>query len=171
MPTDPQPASPASTGSPAPDWRDCEPARRLLAWNPGAVVAGEFARGELALTLAAAALPAVAAWLRDEPELRFDMLVDITCVDWLPAEPRFAVVYELYSTTRRHWLRLKVRTAASEPVPSLAAVWPSANWFEREIFDLFGVSFAGHPFLRRILMPDNWEGHPMRKDYPVEGYR
>ncbi len=132
---------------------------------------GKWALGELTLTLAAAALTSVAAWLRDDAELRFDLLADVTCVDQLPAEPRFAVVYELYSTSRHHWLRLKVFTAADQPVPSVTPVWPSANWCEREVFDLFGVQFAGHPFLRRIMMPDNWEGHPMRKDYPVEGYR
>ncbi len=140
-------------------------------WNPEAILDGQFALGELSLTIAAAALPPVAAWLRDDAELRFDLLADITCVDHFPADPRFAVVYQLYSTSRHHWLRLKVRTNADQAVPSLTPVWPSANWCEREVFDLFGVQFAGHPFLRRIMMPDNWEGHPMRKDYPVEGYR
>lgn len=171
MPTDPQPASPTPSVQPPPDWRDRETARRLLEWNPAAVVDGQFALGQLALTITAAALPAVGAWLRDDPVLRFDLLCDVTCVDWFPAEPRFAVIYELYSTARHDWVRLKVFTSADQAVPTLTGIWPSANWFEREVFDLFGVSFAGHPFLRRIMMPDNWEGHPMRKDYPVEGYR
>jgi len=93
-------------------------------------------------------------------------------VDWYPAEPRFEVVYHLLSLREKERVRLKVRLGGDDPtLQSAFSVWPAANYFEREIFDLFGVRFSGHPNLERILMPDDWEGHPLRKDYPVEGYR
>jgi NADH-quinone oxidoreductase subunit C len=93
-------------------------------------------------------------------------------VDWYPGEPRFEVVYELLSMARKERLRLKVRLSGTDAkVESLTPVWPAANYFEREVFDLFGIHFEGHPYLHRIMMPDDWEGHPLRKDYPVEGYR
>ena len=93
-------------------------------------------------------------------------------MDWYPAEPRFEVVYHLLSIPKKERIRLKVRLNSASPVvESLTSVWPGANFFEREVFDLFGVRFSGHPYLRRILMPEDWEGHPLRKDYPVEGYR
>jgi NADH-quinone oxidoreductase subunit C len=93
-------------------------------------------------------------------------------VDRFPAEPRFELNYHLVSITRRERVRLKVRMEGASPVvETVSNVWPTANWHEREIFDLFGVRFEGHPDLRRILMPEDWEGHPLRKDYPVEGYR
>ena len=101
----------------------------------------------------------------------FDMLTDVSCVDWLPREPRYDVNYHLLSIERMERLRVKVRVAdADEPtVPSAVPIYPGANWHEREVFDFFGISFAGHPNLRRILMPDEWIGHPLRKDYPVGG--
>jgi NADH-quinone oxidoreductase subunit C len=93
-------------------------------------------------------------------------------VDWYPSEPRFEVVYHLLSIPKKQRVRLKVQLNSSSPsVDSITPVWPGANFFEREVFDLFGVRFAGHPYLRRIMMPEDWEGHPLRKDYPVEGYR
>jgi NADH-quinone oxidoreductase subunit C len=107
--------------------------------------------------------------LRDTPGARFDSCSDVTATDWPPRAERFDVIYSLYSTPLRHRVRLKVRVAAGEASPSMTAVWPSANWLEREVFDLFGIPFAGHPDLRRILMPDEWQGHPQRKDYPLEG--
>jgi len=112
------------------------------------------------------------AMLRDDPNCRFNLLSDLTCVDWYPAEPRFEVVYNLFSIPRKERVRLKVKLDSSSPVvESVTSVWPGANYFEREVFDLFGVRFSGHPYLRRILMPEDWEGNPLRKDYPVEGYR
>jgi NADH-quinone oxidoreductase subunit C len=107
--------------------------------------------------------------LRDTPGAEFDFCSDITAVDWPPRPKRFDVVYCLYSTTRRHRVRVKVRAADGEAVPSVTGVWPAANWLEREVYDMFGVRFAGHPDLRRILMPEEWQGHPERKDYPLEG--
>jgi NADH-quinone oxidoreductase subunit C len=93
-------------------------------------------------------------------------------VDWYPNEPRFQVTYHILSHSLKQRLRLNVMLESVDPsVDSITPVWPSANFYEREVFDLFGVRFHGHPNLRRIMMPDEWEGHPLRKDYPVEGYR
>lgn len=111
----------------------------------------------------------VARFLRDSPEGSFDYCSDVTAVDWPPRARRFDVVYSLYSTRFRHRLRVKVRAAEGEPVPSVTGVWPAANWLEREVWDQFGVNFVDHPDRRRILMPDEWQGHPQRKDYPLEG--
>jgi NADH-quinone oxidoreductase subunit C len=144
----------------------------LLAWNHDAVQAARFDRNELTIYLERPFLREAAALLRDNPELRFTFLADITCIDWYPGEPRFEMVYELLSMKRKERVRLKVRVAGSDPkVESLTSLWPGANFFEREVFDLFGIHFEGHPYLRRIMMPEDWEGHPLRKDYPVEGYR
>jgi len=145
---------------------------RLLAWDPGAVEAAKFDRAEFTIVLKRPAVREACAILRDDRELQFNFLADITGVDWYPNEPRFEVVYHLLSIPRRERLRLKVRLAGDDPsLESITSVWPSANFFEREIYDLFGVRFSGHPNLRRIMMPEDWEGHPLRKDYPVEGYR
>src|SRR5919197_592216 len=106
----------------------------------------------------------------DTPELEFDFLTDLTAVDY-PARPRrFDVVYHLYSMTRNHRLRLKATVGENETIPSVVAVWKAANWEERECFDMFGIVFSGHPDLRRILLPEDWEGFPLRKDYPLAGY-
>jgi NADH-quinone oxidoreductase subunit C len=111
----------------------------------------------------------VARYLRDTPGAAFDFCSDVTATDWPPRAQRFDVIYCLYSTRLRHRVRMKVRAAESDPVPSVTAIWPSANWLEREVYDLFGVNFTGHPNRTRILMPDDWQGHPQRKDYPLEG--
>ena len=96
----------------------------------------------------------------------------VSCVDWYPSDPRFEVIYHLLSIPNKERVRLKVRLSGEMPaLDSVTSVWPGANYFEREVFDLFGIRFNGHPYLRRLLMPENWEGHPLRKDYPVEGYR
>lgn len=114
-------------------------------------------------------LPETALALRDEPGAAFDLCSDLTAVDWPARGERFDVVYSLYSTRHRHRVRVKVRAADGQAVPSVTAVWPAANWLEREVFDMFGIRFEGHPGLRRILMPDDWQGYPQRKDYPLEG--
>ena len=145
---------------------------RLLAWSREAVLGAKFDRNEVTIYVPGAAIREVCALLRDDDELRYNFLSDITCVDWYPSEPRFEVVYTLLSIPNKRHLRLKVQLPGDNPVvPSLISVWPSCNYFEREVFDLFGVRFEGHPYLRRILMPEDWKGHPLRKDYPVEGYR
>jgi NADH-quinone oxidoreductase subunit C len=128
-------------------------------------------RHETTIHLQAQDLVGICRYLRDDPDLTFDFLSSLTGVDRLRLpehSPRFEVIYHLYSLQHKRRLRLKVRVDDGEAVPTVTGVWESANWHEREVFDLFGVPFAGHPDLRRILMPDDWEGHPLRKDYPVE---
>ncbi len=136
------------------------------------IEAVKFDREELSITVERSALREACALLRDDAACPFNYLSDVTCVDWYPAEPRFEVIYHLLSIPQKERVRLKVRLAGDAPaVESITSVWPGANFFEREVYDLFGVRFTGHPYLRRIQMPEDWEGHPLRKDYPVEGYR
>lgn len=136
---------------------------------PGAIAQIAYWVGDWSLVVAGPRLPDVAAHLRDTEGALFDFCSDVTASDWPARAERFDVVYALYSTRLRHRVRLKVRVGEGEAVPSVAAIWPAANWLEREVFDLFGIRFEGHPDLRRILMPDEWQGHPQRKDYPLEG--
>ena len=115
------------------------------------------------------AVLAVARALRDTPELAFSFLAEITAVDFWPAAPRFELVYILVSISNRLRLRLKVRLNADDAhVATVSEVWPAANWLEREVWDLFGIAFDGHPDPRRLLMPEDWDGFPLRKDYPVQ---
>jgi NADH-quinone oxidoreductase subunit C len=144
----------------------------LLAWNKDAVQEAKWDRNELTIVVAREALREACAILRDGATTKFDFLSDLTCADWYPTEPRFHVVYHLLSFSRKERVRIKVKLTGSDPnVESVTSLWPGANLFEREVFDLFGIRFNGHPNLRRIMMPDDWDGHPLRKDYPVEGYR
>jgi NADH-quinone oxidoreductase subunit C len=145
---------------------------KLLAWNPVAVQGAKFDRNEISIYVERSLVREACALLRDDADCPYNYLADVTCVDWFPSEPRFEVVYHLLSIPRKERVRLKVRLEGSSPaLDSVTQVWSAANYFEREVFDLFGVRFAGHPYLRRLLMPEDWEGHPLRKDYPVEGYR
>ena len=115
----------------------------------------------------AARLVEVCRALRDRPELAFILLADVTAVDWWPRQPRYEVVYHLSSMTGR--LRVKVSIDGPSPrVPTVQSVWPAACWLERETWDMFGIIFEDHGDLRRLLMPDEWEGHPLRKDFPVQ---
>ena len=116
----------------------------------------------------AASLVETCLALRDTPSLRFNVLLDVTAADYFPRNPRFEVVYHLLSTPNRLRLRLKVRVPGGGSVPTVQPVWRGAGWPEREVWDMFGVLFEGHGDLRRLLMPDDWEGHPLRKDYPVQ---
>ena len=111
----------------------------------------------------------VMTWLRDEHGLRFDYLSSVTAVDWTERTPRFDVVYHLYSIAHGHRLTVKTGCEDGEGVPSVVEVWPAANWLERETYDLYGIEFLGHPDLRRIFLPEDWVGFPLRKDYPLEG--
>ncbi|MBI4278609.1 MAG: NADH-quinone oxidoreductase subunit C [Armatimonadetes bacterium] len=125
-------------------------------------------RGELTLVVDRARIRDVLRHLRDDPTCRFDVLIDLTAVDLRPSAPCFEVVYHLYSTAHNERARIKVRVPEDDTVvPSACEVWPAADWAEREVYDLFGITCTGHPDLRRILMPDDWEGHPLRKDYPL----
>jgi NADH-quinone oxidoreductase subunit C len=113
--------------------------------------------------------PAASRALRDRPELRFAFLAELTAVDYWPREPRFELIYVLVSIEHRARLRMKVRLPADDArVGTVSGVWPAANWLEREVWDLFGITFDGHPDPRRLLMPEDWEGYPLRKDYPVQ---
>src|SRR5436305_7226968 len=122
-------------------------------------------RKQAILTVECGRLAEVAQYLRDEE--KFDLLSDLTALDWSRREKRFDVVLNLYSFAKNERLRVKARAGDGEQVPSVAGVWPTANWLEREAFDMFGIIFAGHPNLTRILLPDEWQGYPLRKDYDI----
>jgi NADH-quinone oxidoreductase subunit C len=144
----------------------------LLGWNSSAVQGAKFDRSELTIYVERTSLRDACRRLKDNAQLNYNALMDVTCVDWYPNNPRFEVVYHLFSTSTKKRVRLKVQLADDDPrVDSLVPIWPSADFFEREVFDLFGVRFNEHPNLKRIMMPEGWNGHPLRKDYPVEGYR
>ena len=125
-------------------------------------------RGELTLTVAPENIIAACDTAR---AAGYNFFEDVTAVDWYPSEPRFQLSYSLLSHTFKQRIRIVARVAEGQSIASVTGVWPAANFYEREVFDLFGINFMGHPRLTRIMMPDNWEGHPLRKDYPVEGYR
>ena len=140
----------------------------LLDWNSSAITETKFDRNELSVYIDRANIKEATSVLKSQ----FNFFSDLTCVDLYPSEPRFEVIYHLLSHKLKERVRLKVRLQGDDAaVESITSVWPAANFFEREVFDLFGVRFTGHPYLRRLLMPEDWEGNPMRKDYPVEGYR
>ncbi|HXA76655.1 MAG TPA: NADH-quinone oxidoreductase subunit C [Candidatus Acidoferrales bacterium] len=146
--------------------------QKLREWDQQAVAEVIEFRGETTVVVPRQHLVRAAEYLASESSLRFTFLSDLTTVDRFPMEPRFELNYHLLSIDQKLRLRLRVRLPGSEPsMPTVTSVWPTANWHERESFDLFGIRFQGHPDLRRILMPDEWEGHPLRKDYPVEGFR
>jgi NADH-quinone oxidoreductase subunit C len=136
---------------------------------PGAIQNAKFDRDELTLTIAR---ENIVEACRVVLQSGFNFLADVTCVDWYPNQPRFQIAYHLLSLSLKQRLRLSVLVGEGDAsVDSITPVWPAANFYEREIFDLFGVRFGGHPNLRRILMPDDFQGNPLRKDFPVEGYR
>ena len=125
-------------------------------------------RGEVTVTVRKEDVVEICKFLKDS--LAFNMLTDVTAVDYLGKDPRFLVVYNLYSIPNKDRLRIKAPVAEGDPtIDSLACLWNSANWLEREAYDLFGIRFNNHPDLRRILMTDDWVGHPLRKDYPLQG--
>jgi NADH-quinone oxidoreductase subunit C len=145
---------------------------QLRSWNAQAVSQVLESRGETTVVVPRELLRAAAQQCKENPKLNFNLLSDATCVDRFPVEPRFELNYQLVSIPRRDRIRLRTSVSAQHPVvDSLVPVWPGANWLEREIFDLFGVRFEGHPDLRRILLPEGFEGAPLRRDFPVEGKR
>ena len=125
--------------------------------------------GDWTIIVPVARLLDVARHLRDTADAAFDMCSDVTATDWPLRPERFDLVYCLYSTRHRHRIRVKAKAGEHEPVPSMTGVWRAANWLEREVYDVFGVNITGHPDRRRILMPEDWQGFPQRKDYPLEG--
>ncbi|MGQ0485814.1 MAG: NADH-quinone oxidoreductase subunit C [Hyphomicrobiales bacterium] len=135
-----------------------------------AIMGSKFAFGELTVEAAAAHIVAVLTFLRDDPECRFVCFIDICGADYPEREKRFDVVYHLLSPYKNRRIRVKVQTGEEMPVPSVIAVFPAADWYERETFDLYGVLFSGHPDLRRILTDYGFSGHPLRKDFPLTGH-
>ena len=145
---------------------------QLRSWNAKAVAQVVEYRGETTVVVPRELLRAAAQQCKEDPALNFDLLSDATCVDRFPLEPRFELNYHLVSIPRRARIRLRTSISAQHAaIDSLVPVWPGANWLEREIFDLFGIQFEGHPDLRRILLPEGFEGSPLRRDFPTEGKR
>ncbi|WP_309664786.1 NADH-quinone oxidoreductase subunit C [Tabrizicola sp.] len=138
--------------------------------QPDAVLASDVTHGELTLTVALQYLEGLVEFLRDDASCRFTSLVDITAIDHPDRAARFDVVYHFLSMYQNHRIRLRVSVRAEDMVPSIHMIHPSANWFEREVFDMFGILFSGHPDLRRILTDYGFRGHPLRKDFPTTGY-
>lgn len=156
----------------SPEFAEIPVIRRLQAFNPDALADASLFRGQLAVVTPPSLLRPVLELLKNDLDLRFNFLADLTAVDRYPVEPRFEVVYQLRAMHSGQRLRLKTRVPGDDArVDSIVSLWPVANMLEREVFDLFGIHFTGHPNLRRLLMPDDWEGFPLRKDYPVEGPR
>ena len=169
--------------------RTVEPHPIVWPTNPTGLAAADFLRerfgeailevvehrGETTIVVAPERIADIGLALRDEPSLRFTFMADLTAVDWQEREPRFDVVYHLLALDTHGVVRLKARVGdedTPEPeLPTVADIWPSANFYEREVFDLFGIRFAGHPNLTRIVLPTDWVGHPLRKDYPQTGIR
>jgi len=137
--------------------------------SPGGVSQVSYWVGDWTIVVPVSRLLEVARHLRDAPDAAFDACSDVTVTDWPLRPERFDVIYCLYSTRHRHRIRVKARASEHEPVPSMTGVWPAADWLEREVYDMFGVNITGHPDRRRILMPEDWQGFPQRKDYPLEG--
>jgi NADH-quinone oxidoreductase subunit C len=142
----------------------------LAAAGRGAVLTQEVAFGELTIVAKADEIVEFMAYLRDDPACQFTTLVDICGVDYPGREKRFEVVYHLLSMRKNRRIRVKVLTDEKTPVPSLVSVFPCADWFEREAFDMYGMTFSGHPDLRRILTDYGFTGHPLRKDFPLTGH-
>ncbi len=152
-----------------------ESVRETMPDNPAMIALGDlptkakFDRNELTVTVAP---ENIVAATRAVQQAGYNFFEDCTAVDWYPSEPRFQVTYHIVSMKLKQRVRLAVLLDGDDPsVDSITSVWPSANFYEREVFDLFGIRFTGHPNLRRIMMPIDWKGHPLRRDYPVEGYR
>jgi NADH-quinone oxidoreductase subunit C len=141
----------------------------LQAAIPDSVSQLSYYLGDWTIIVPAAQLLAAARHLRDAPDALFDYCSDVTATDWPPRAERFDVVYSLYSIRHRHRVRVKVKVSEQQPIASVAGIWPAADWLERELYDMFGLNITGHPDRRRILMPEDWQGFPQRKDYPLEG--
>jgi NADH-quinone oxidoreductase subunit C len=167
----PKAAPPTGPPDPPPPADKTPPAfiATMQAALPGSVEALSFWVGDWTVIVPAARILEIAKHLRDAPDAAFDLCSDVTATDWPPRAQRFDVVYMLYSTRHRHRIRVKTKVGDNEPLASVSGIWPAANWLEREIWDMFGVNLTGHPDRRRILMPEDWQGFPQRKDYPLEG--
>jgi NADH-quinone oxidoreductase subunit C len=158
-------SAPAREAPPAPAPLDNELTRRLRDCFGSAIIDTTIDRGQSIVLIGPHSVLDVARYCRDGE--KFEMLVDLTAVDWPNREQRFDVIWNLYSFTKNQRLRLKAHISSGQSIASVSSVWAAANWLERECFDLFGIAFEGHPDLRRILLPDEWQGHPLRKDYDI----
>jgi NADH-quinone oxidoreductase subunit C len=157
--------TPAKEAPPKPVPLDNELVRRFKAKFGGAIPEAWLDRKQAILVVTCEKLLDVARYCRDEE--KFDMLTDLTALDWPKREKRFDLILNLYSFPKNERLRLKVLVGEAEPVASVVSLWPAANWMEREAYDMFGIIFEGHPDLRRILLPEEWQGFPLRKDYDI----
>ena len=169
------PAAPAAPAAPKPE----DPRRKavpsvpldlLKEKFPDAIEEVAFFSGEVTAKIKKDRLVEICRFLKDDSRTKLDLLSDLSAADYPGDVQRFEINYHIYSIPHRHRLRLKIRAAHGEGVPTVTGVWATANWHEREAFDLFGITFAGHPDLTRILLPDDWKGHPLRKEYPLEGF-
>ena len=143
--------------------------KALVAWNADGIIDALLDRGELSLTVPSENIVEAMQAIKDAG---YNAYEDMTAVDWLPSDPRFQLTYHILSHAMKQRVRIKAWVSEADPsIESITSVFPGANFYEREVFDLFGIRFDGHPNLRRIMMPEEWVGHPLRKDYPVEGYR
>ena len=166
--TKPRPSKPAKKG---PSYEDLENdllLQKLQEKFPEGILSGQSFLDQSTYTVSLDVLYDVMVDLKDSPESLFDYLVDLTALDYLGDEKRFCLVYHLYSHKNKTLVRVRSRAAEGELIPSVTSIWKTANWMEREVYDLFGIDFAGHPDLRRILLPDDWHGHPLRKDYDIK---
>ncbi len=159
------PAGPPKEAPPKPEPLDNELVKRYRSRFGNAIREAWLDRKQAILVVDRGQLVEIAKYSRDEE--KFDMLTDLTAVDWPKREKRFDIILNLYSFVKNERLRLKVHAGENEPVPSVTGVWGVANWLEREAFDMFGIHFEGHPNLKRILLPEEWQGHPLRKDYDI----
>jgi NADH-quinone oxidoreductase subunit C len=143
----------------------------MIAKELGAAVTGyQAALGELTITANADAIVKIARFLRDDERCQFWSFIDVTAIDWPSRDRRFDVVYHLLSPRHNRRIRIKIETDETTPIPSVVEVYPGANWFEREAYDLYGILFTGHPDMRRLLTDYGFEGHPLRKDFPLTGF-
>jgi NADH-quinone oxidoreductase subunit C len=136
---------------------------------PNSILEVTIFRDEVTVTVAKGEIFEICKFLHSDPDLQYHLLTDLCGLDFFPETPRFGVVYLLYSIKGNQRLRVKTRVAEMESIPSVESIWKVANWYERETYDLFGITFENHPDLRRIMLWDGYEGHPLRKDFPVEG--
>jgi NADH-quinone oxidoreductase subunit C len=143
--------------------------KKLQEKFPNSMVEVKDFRGEVTVSVAKKDVFEICKFLHSDPDLQYHLLTDLCGVDFLSQAPRFEVVYHIYSMKNNQRLRLKTRIGENESISSVESIWKVANWYEREVYDLFGISFENHPDLRRILLWDGFEGHPLRKDYPTEG--
>ncbi|MGB6546653.1 MAG: NADH-quinone oxidoreductase subunit C [Candidatus Acidiferrales bacterium] len=159
------PPRPAAPAGPKPAPLDNDLTKRYKSRFGDAIAEATIDRNQAILVVSAAKFEKIARYSRDDE--KFDFLTDLTAVDWPRREKRFDLVLNMYSFAKNDRLRLKVQLGMDEPVKSVADIWPTANWLEREVYDMFGIIFEGHPDLRRLLLPEEWQGFPLRKDYDI----